>query len=247
MFHKYIYLLIFVFLYSCSTIRNIEKKTVVLSVYNSSKSYQKWMKKKNRKINLVEAISCDNLDSLLQIADGILLTGGEDINPEIYGHPDYQKVCGTINHKRDSVEQVLFHYAYEKKMPLLGICRGMQMTNVALGGTLTPDIPTFIGTSVIHRSPGKTIHEVTINKKAPQIFNPELNKVEVNSNHHQCIDRLAEGLEIVAKTSDGVAEAVVYNSSLHPYIVAVQFHPERMKSECSKRIRNGFMKAISNK
>ena len=240
---------LFVFLFvstSCSTIKNSPKKTIVLSVYQSQNTYKNWISKENKKkIHVVEAISCSNLDSLLLVADGIILTGGEDINPNLYGHPEYIDICGKINHKRDTIERKLFDFALKKKIPLLGICRGMQMTNVALGGTLIPDIPTYIGKEVSHRGSGKTEHLVNIKNKENRLFPAAKDSFTVNSNHHQCIDKLAKGLTIIAKSKDGVIEAVSYDKFLHTYLVAVQFHPERMKgSAISKLIKQQFIKAL---
>ena len=246
---KRLFWCLFVFLFvitSCSTINNSQKKTIVLSVYQSQNSYKNWILNKNKKrIHVVEAISCQNIDSLLLVADGIILTGGEDINPNLYGHPEYLNVCGKINHKRDTVEKKLFDFALKNKIPLLGICRGMQMTNVALGGTLIPDIPTYVGKEVSHRGSGKTEHLVKINNKENRLFPETKDSFVVNSNHHQCIDKLAKGLTIIAKSKDGVIEAVSYDKSLHAYLVAVQFHPERMKgSAISKLIKQQFIKAL---
>ena len=242
----YLVLLLVYFFVACSPIKKIDKKTVVLSAYNSKRTYKKWISKKNRKrINIVEGISSKNLDSLLLVADGIILTGGEDINPNFYGHPEYIDVCGKINHKRDTIEKKLFDFALKNKIPLLGICRGMQMTNVALGGTLIPDIPKYIGKEVSHRGSGKTEHLIKIKNKENRLFPEAKDFFTVNSNHHQCIDKLAKGLTIIAKSNDGVIEAVSYDKSLHAYLVAVQFHPERMKgSAISKLIKQQFIKAL---
>ena len=182
----YFFLLLCAITCSCSTIHNSQKKTIVLSVYQSQNTYKNWISKKNKKkIHVVEAISCSNIDSLLLVADGIILTGGEDINPDFYGHPEYLDVCGKINHKRDTIEKKLFDFALQNKIPLLGICRGMQMTNVALGGTLIPDIPTYIGKEVSHRGSGKTEHLVNIKNKENRLFPETKASFIVNSNHHQ--------------------------------------------------------------
>ena len=123
----------------------------------------------------------------------------------------------------------------------------MQMTNVALGGTLIPDIPTYLGKEVSHRGSGKTEHLVKINNKENRLFPETKDSFVVNSNHHQCIDKLAKGLTIIAKSKDGVIEAVSYDKSLHAYLVAVQFHPERMNgSAISKLIKQQFIKALDD-
>ncbi len=223
-----------------------KKTTIMLSVFNGDSSYIDWASKSNPNLSIVEGISCKNLDSLLAESDGIILTGGEDINPAFYNKEEYLSVCGRINHQRDSVEKIIFNYALNNNIPLLGICRGLQMTNVLLGGTLTPDIPSFIDTVIKHRDGGITKHLVFVEQASNLIFPLTTDTFLVNSNHHQCIDSLAGGLQIIARSFDNVPEAVVYDTVLHPYITAVQFHPERMDEAISETIRNGFFKAITN-
>ena len=111
---------------------------------------------------ILDAYTIKNTDSILALADGIILTGGEDINPLQYNDTINLKVCGTINYQRDTLERKLFAFALEHKTPLIGVCRGMQMMNVASGGTLYGDIPSEIGTSVIYRNKGGVMHEIAI-------------------------------------------------------------------------------------
>ena len=129
--------LLLIFFQSCS-----EKTTIILS--KESSNYAKWISKKNTVI--LDAYTIANTDSILSIADGIILTGGEDINPLLYNDTVNIKVCGEIDYRRDTLEKKLFDYAFKNKIPLMGICRGMQMINVASGGTLYGDIPLEIGT-----------------------------------------------------------------------------------------------------
>lgn len=194
-----------------------QETTIILSVFNGDSSYINWASKNNSNLNIVEGISCKNIDSLLATSSGIILTGGEDINPAFYNKKEYLSVCGRINHQRDSIEKIIFDYALNKHIPLLGICRGMQMTNVLLGGTLIPDIPSFIDTTIKHREGGITSHLVFIEQTSDLIFPSNRDTFLVNSNHHQCIDSLANGLQIIARSFDNVPEAVVYDSLLHPY------------------------------
>ena len=153
---KYLSLLIFVFFLSCSTQQ--EKKTIILS--KASTNYINWLTVPD--FNLVNAYAIDNLDSLMLVADGIVLTGGEDINPLMYGDSSNLLLCEAMDFRRDTIEKKLFDYALSEQIPFVGICRGMQMMNVAHGGTLYGDIPTQLGDSVVHRNRGEVMHEIII-------------------------------------------------------------------------------------
>ena len=96
------------------------------------------------------------------VADGIVLTGGEDINPLMYGDSSNLLLCEAMDFRRDTIEKKLFDYALSEQIPFVGICRGMQMMNVAHGGTLYGDIPTQLGDSVVHRNRGEVMHEIII-------------------------------------------------------------------------------------
>ena len=117
-----------------------ELKTIILS--KASEKYVQWMEDDNTII--LDAYTIRNTDSILKLTDGIILTGGEDINPLQYNDTSNIKVWGPINYKRDTLERKLFDFAFENKIPLIGVCRGMQMMNVVSGGTLYGDIPTEI-------------------------------------------------------------------------------------------------------
>ena len=131
-----------------------QQKTIILS--KSSLNYINWIEGDN--IIILDAYTIKNTDSILVLADGIILTGGEDINPLEYNDTINLAVCGDINYQRDTLERKLFDFAFKNKIPLIGVCRGMQMMNVASGGTLYGDIPTEIGTTVIHRNNGEVNH-----------------------------------------------------------------------------------------
>lgn len=171
----------------------------------------------------------DSIDKWLEMASGVVITGGEDVNPEIYGKGDELEKCGTINHYRDSLEIYLIRYAREKKMPLLGICRGQQILNVTFGGSLHTDIPTDIENNLEHRNEEKNAkHNISIENNS--IFHSivTVDSGEVNSFHHQCVDELAEGFKVVAFSSDGVVEAIEYTGNDWSAL-GVQYHPERMR------------------
>ena len=219
------YISIFILiLFSCSTQQDSESKVIILS--KSSPNYVEWIKNEN--VIILDAYSISNTDSILELADGIILTGGEDINPLEYNDTNNIPVCGPINYKRDTLERKLFEFAFDNKIPLIGVCRGMQMMNVVSGGTLYGDIPTEIGTSVIHRNYGEVYHEIVLCDTSTLIFPLNTDTIMVNSWHHQGLKFIPNNLNVIARSFDGLPEAVVMNKDIHPYMIAVQFHPERL-------------------
>jgi putative glutamine amidotransferase len=205
-----------------------QQKTIILS--KASANYINWIEDDN--IIILDAYTIKNTDSILALADGIILTGGEDINPLQYNDTINLAVCGDINYQRDTLERKLFDFAFKNKLPLVGVCRGMQMMNVASGGTLYGDIPSEIGTTVIHRNNGEVMHEIALSCSNPYYTNLifPLNKDTflVNSWHHQGLKDISENLRIIARSYDGLPEATVMDTSVHPFMIAVQFHPERL-------------------
>ena len=204
-----------------------ELKTIILS--KASENYVKWMGNDNTII--LDAYTIKNTDSILGLADGIILTGGEDINPLQYNDTINLAVCGDINYQRDTLERKLFDFAFENKIPLIGVCRGMQMMNVASGGTLYGDIPSEIGTTVIHRNNGEVNHKIVLVDTSSLIFPNVTDTIMVNSWHHQGLKIMPNHLRVIARSFDGLPEAVVMDKSVHPFMIAVQFHPERLGKE----------------
>ena len=168
--------------------------------------------------------------------DGLLLPGGEDVAPARYGEVPHEK-CGTPSLERDETELTLVRWAVEEAKPLLAICRGIQVLNVALEGSLYQDIQTQIPGAARHDwSPGypRTLrsHGVVCtegSRLASIVGSPSL---EVNSLHHQALKALAPGLEITARAPDGVVEAVELPG--HPFALGVQWHPEELAAEDSQ-------------
>ena len=204
-----------------------QKKTIILS--KASANYINWIEGDN--IIILDAYTIKNTDSILALADGIILTGGEDINPLQYNDTINLAVCGDINYQRDTLERKLFDFAFKNKLPLVGVCRGMQMMNVASGGSLYGDIPTEIGTTVIHRNNGEVMHEIVLCDTSSLIFPNGTDTIMVNSWHHQGLKNMPKYLRVIARSFDGLPEAVVMDKSEHPFMIAVQFHPERLGKE----------------
>ena len=167
-----------------------------------------------------------DLQTLLDRVDGLILAGGGDLSPATHGSGDHETVYGVVA-ERDDFEIALARGALVRpQLPVLGICRGMQILNVALGGDLELNIPDRRGDQVEHRLPPRkpTFHGVKIEagSRLEGIFGCA--DLEVCSWHHQEVRRLGEGLTAVAHAADGVVEALV--SSSHPWCLAVQWHPE---------------------
>lgn len=223
-----------------------ETKTIILS--KASANYIDWIEDDN--IVIIDAYRTKNTDSILLLADGIILTGGEDINPLEYNDTNNIKVCGPIDYRRDTLERKLFNYSLENNIPFIGICRGMQMMNVASGGTLYGDLPSELGNKVIHRNNGEVMHEIFVQNPNSYyeslIFPAEIDTFLVNSWHHQGLKDIAKNIQIVAKSFDGLPEAVVMDTSIHSFMIAVQFHPERLPAENSIALtmRKGFFNSI---
>ena len=210
------------------------KKTIILS--KASDNYINWIE--SRDIIIIDAYNISNIDSILNLADGIILTGGEDIYPLMYNDTNNIKLSGEFDFRRDTLEKKLFDYAFNNKLPLIGVCRGMQMINVVSGGTLFGDLPTEIGDSIMHRNNGEVMHNIMVTNNnidnISMIFPvngkvlPKKQFFKVNSWHHQGIKEIAENIIVIAESYDGLPEAVVINKKVHPFMIGVQFHPERL-------------------
>ena len=168
---------------------------------------------------------------LLDGVDGVLLTGGGDVDPQLYGeaaHPTF----GPAEPGRDRFEIALVRAAVAADIPLLGICRGMQVMNVALGGTLVQDVPSMVRGALDHsvREPRYALaHEIWIAERSRlwTCMREMLragDTCHVNSRHHQAVRALADGWQVTATSPDGVVEAMEHPGQL--FSVAVQWHPE---------------------
>ncbi len=166
------------------------------------------------------------LDQLMGLCDGILLTGGHDVSPELYGETPMEGLVVTCP-KRDSMESAVLRKAVERDMPVLGICRGLQFINVFFGGSLYQDIPTQLPSETEHHQAApydRPSHEVTVVEGSPLHRCLGRDSLYVNSCHHQGIKELAPGLETMAFAPDGLAEAVCMPGKR--FLWAVQWHPE---------------------
>ena len=164
-------------------------------------------------------------ESLLARIDGLLLAGGGDIHPDRYGSKGHAEVYG-VNQRRDAFELQLVPWAISNQLPLLGICRGIQVINVALGGTLIEHLPDEIGDEISHRLPPRepVDHEIELTPGSSLLEIFQEATFSAASWHHQAIRELAPQLSIAARAPDGTIEAVQLAG--HPELIAVQWHPE---------------------
>jgi len=156
--------------------------------------------------------------------DGLLLPGGWDVDPSFYGEKPDEKV-GPIDHELDETELRLFRQARERKLPVLGICRGQQVINVAMGGSLLQHIEDH---EVRAHGRSHLAHTIEVDPASELGRAAGEHKVRVNSLHHQAIGRLASGLQQTAKGEDGTVEGVESDDGL---VVAVQCHPEELTTD----------------
>ena len=190
----------------------------------------------------------DDEQSVKEIADrfdGFVFTGGDDIDPAKYGEEKI-KECGQPCVHRDSLEFALFREVIKTDKPILGICRGMQFLNAALGGTLYQDLPTQKPGGVCHKQPAPfdaLTHSVTVEKGTLLYDIVGTEKLMVNTLHHQAVDKIAPCLVPCAKADDGLVEAV-YDPE-KAFLLGVQWHPEMIfgQEENSIKIGKAFVEA----
>lgn len=186
------------------------------------------------------------IHSYLECLCGILITGGDcDVPPSFYGQ-DTQHPSIKVKHNRTSFERALAYEAFVRKIPILGICGGMQVMNVALGGTLIQHIPDAIPNALAHEQknpPNEAGHVVEIKPKTLLSEIVGVSEMPVNTSHHQSIDRLGEGAITNAHASDGIIEGFEVPS--HPFFLGVQWHPEFIVSNGDRKVFTHFIKACT--
>ena len=168
------------------------------------------------------------VSDFVRLCDGFCFTGGMDVDPARYGEA-VSPACGTIQRYRDGLEFRVLWEVLRADKPILAICRGAQLVNVALGGTLYQDLPSEYDTEILHRqTEGKfePSHPVLVEQGTPLSELVGKTSMTGNSFHHQAIKALGDGLEVMARAEDGIIEAV-WSTKLR-YLRAYQWHPERL-------------------
>lgn len=178
--------------------------------------------------------------ALLDACDGLLLTGGEDVDPALYGAAPSPQL-GAVDGERDRFEIALLAEARQREMPVLAVCRGIQLVNVALGGTLWQDLPSERTSAVVHDAGGARnvpTHAVRIREASRIADCVGATRIDVNSFHHQAVKELAPGLVATAWADDGLIEGV--EAVEGPWLLGVQWHPEEMHADASAPDRGLF-------
>lgn len=192
----------------------------------------------------------ENNFELIKKCHGILLTGGEDVHPRFYQKPEYLPLCyaDDMDERRDEFELSVLEFSQKNRIPVLGICRGLQITNVFFGGTLIPDIPTFGKFNHSKRAGNDTYHSISVDINSVLYEQVNVAGGEINSAHHQSVERVGNGLVANAFSPDGVIEGLDrLNPASQPYLSLVQWHPERMRDQnnlFTKNIKTAFLTAV---
>jgi putative glutamine amidotransferase len=214
-----------------------EKPLVAIS--GKAEHYAEWILRSGGMYQLVVPGVKGPLDGV----SGLLLTGGEDVDPALYGEVNR---CSRVNPERDKAELELLQVALRCDLPVLGVCRGMQLLNVALGGSLYQDISELGpvprgGKSVCHRGPQHTdtTHPVDVEPHTFLARCADEQKLLVNSHHHQGIRELPAELSVSARSPDGLIEAIEHIGKT--FVLGIQWHPERWPDKSSDAIMKEFL------
>ncbi|MBX0328949.1 gamma-glutamyl-gamma-aminobutyrate hydrolase family protein [Oscillochloris sp. ZM17-4] len=196
----------------------------------------------------------DDLDvvrSLYALCDGVLLPGGIDVDPARYGEEPIPEL-GEVDRQRDEVEIALARWTRDDKKPLMGICRGIQVINVAFGGTLYQDIPSQLAETFDHQANTKMrqydvlTHGIALEPDSWLAERLSRDEVMGNTMHHQAVKDLAPGMRVVGRAPDGVVEAM--EGTGEQFVVAVQCHPEHLWASAETRwlrVFEGFVAACN--
>ena len=229
---------------------NNDTIVVAISKFDVNGRDTTWLKHYSKNIKFVNLYNLPIRDAItaLKYSNALLVTGGEDVNPAWYNKASEKARCGTLDDRRDTLEISAISIATRLEIPILGICRGEQILNVANKGSLIIDIPTDIGTKVIHNTvkDKKAMHMVKLDKKSRLYSIILQDSGMVNSFHHQCVERVAPGYSRVARSNDGIPEAIESND-IDAFIFGVQWHPEQMPetSPFSHNIGKAFIHEAS--
>ena len=189
----------------------------------------------------------EQIAGLLDRVDGVLLTGGEDVNPSLYGEKK-ESFCGECSDSRDAMEFPLCREALRRRMPVFAICRGLQLLSCALGGNLYQDLAAQFGTKLSHPrhdEPGNPVHSVDVLPGTLLSAVVGAGPLEVNSRHHQGIRDPGKGLRVNAVAPDGLAEGIELPG--YPFVLGVQWHPETLSDRypAHQKLFDAFVRACA--
>jgi putative glutamine amidotransferase len=227
-------------------------KNIVIGISEGSKyfNYENWFKDEAGVETIKLSYQQDNFNDV-EKCNGIILSGGNDINPRLYNQPDFLVYVNPkdIDEKRDEFEWGIIKYTEENQKPLLGICRGLQLVNVYFGGSLVPDIPAFGKFNHGKFKDGQDrnhLVDIDPNSALYKIIGEE--KGEVNSAHHQSVDMPGFDLVVNALSPDGIIEGMERREPAgKSFLMLIQWHPERMsnmESIFAKNIKQNFIDTV---
>ncbi len=225
------------------------KSSVMIGITDCQRyeNYDRWFKAEPG-VTTVRLSYQDNNLSLLDNCDGVVLSGGEDVHPRFYNKKEYISYCQEIDERRDDFEWKVLEEIEHRNLPLFGICRGLQMTNVYFGGTLVPDLPSFGRFNHAERESRDRHHNIVIDPESALYNLTGQESGRVNSAHHQSADHVGKGLVANCFSADGVVEGLErLDSGSHPFFLLVQWHPERMtdqRSKLSGGLKRKFIDAV---
>jgi putative glutamine amidotransferase len=216
----------------------MNKKTAISRSESKFQFYVEWLESYNIPYEVLDWEK-NNFEDIKKCSS-LFLTGGADIFPEFYNDWEDGKNREDYIPARDGFEFKLFDYALQNNYPVLGVCRGLQLINCRLNGSLINDIETIRGTNHKKIAPMEDrLHHVTVFHNSLLHDITDKDEGTINSSHHQAIDRLGEGLMINAKADDGIIEGVEWaEKDRKPFLLAVQWHPERFKDKSSPFTKN---------
>lgn len=225
---------------------------IVIGITDCSKwkNYYAWFA--SSKVDVIKLSWRVNNVEDVQKCDGIVLSGGEDVHPKYYGRPSYMKYKEElhldVNEMRDKFELKVIDKAIKGKKPILGICRGLQIMNVYCKGTLIADLCGKLRTFHSKKEGYDQTHLIKVAKNSYLSKIVKLEKGVVNSAHHQAAEKIGIGLKATAKDANGIIEAMEWkNPQNKPFLLLVQWHPERMKQQQSpfaEKLKRKFLHEV---
>lgn len=212
-------------------------------------NYYRWLRRVHPEIEFIKLSYHLKNEDLAETIDGLLLTGGGDVHPALYGMGDAIDRVEEVNELRDAFEFKVIERALDREIPVLGICRGLQVMNVYLGGSLVIDIASAGYGGHTSDNDAGARHPIVVDPHSMLGMIAGQNPHSVNSLHHQAVDRVGRGLKVVAKSEDGLIEAMEWVlKDRMPFLLLVQWHPERMADDdnpCSKHVAEYFVREVS--
>lgn len=210
----------------------------------SYSNYEKWILKETGIQTMKLSYKDNNLRDIV-LCDGIILSGGEDVHPRLYHKPEYLRYCDEIVEERDQFEWGVLEHTEKNQVPVLGICRGLQVANVFFGGTLIPDIPSFGKYNHAKFPKEDRYHDIQVDTHS-HLFGIAGSKTGVvNSAHHQSADLIGKGLVVNSFSPEGIVEGIERKKTDgKAYLMLVQWHPERMTDQenvFTKNLKESFL------